>query len=128
MFRGQKGDQYTGSPEAGSAPDKRTGKSKKEAGSLPVLPPKIDRQKKSSKWSAAESSDLADLNSHTAKFEGVATVLGTEATRQQSVNYGCIVEDKTSHATLLRNQTATYQQSSTVESTFSHWKFSKCFR
>ena len=30
----------------------------------------------------------------------VATVLGTEATRQQSVNYGCIVEDKTSHAIL----------------------------
>ena len=54
MFRGQKGDQYTGSPEAGSAPDKRTGKSKKEAGSLPVLPPKIDRQKKPSKKSAAE--------------------------------------------------------------------------
>ena len=54
MFRGQKGDQYTGSPETGSAPDKRTGKSKKEAGSLPVLPPKIDRQKKPSKKSAAE--------------------------------------------------------------------------
>ena len=32
MFRGQKGDQYTGSPEAGSASDKRTGKSKKEVG------------------------------------------------------------------------------------------------
>ena len=54
MFRGQKGDQYTGSPEAGSASDKRTGKSKKEVGSLPVLPPKIDRQKKPSKKSAAE--------------------------------------------------------------------------
>ena len=74
MFRGQKGDQYTGSPEAGSAPDKRTGKSKKEAGSLPVLPPKIDRQKKSSKKSAAESSDLAtdlaDLNSDLADLWG----------------------------------------------------------
>ena len=54
MFRGQKGDQYTGSPEAGSASDKRTGKSKKEVGSLPVLPPKIDRQKKPSKKSAME--------------------------------------------------------------------------
>ena len=54
MFQGQKGDQYTGSPEAGSASDKRTGKSKREAGSLPVLPPKIDRQKKPSKNSAAE--------------------------------------------------------------------------
>ena len=54
MFRGQKGDQYTGSPEAGSASDKRTGKSKKEVGSLPVLPPKIDRQKKPSKKSATE--------------------------------------------------------------------------
>ena len=40
------------------------------------------------------------LASHTAKSESVATVLGTEATRQQSVNYGCIVEDKTSHAIL----------------------------
>jgi len=27
----------------------------------------------------------------------LVTMLATEATRQQSVNYGCIVEDKTSH-------------------------------
>ena len=40
------------------------------------------------------------LASHTAKSGAVATVLGTEATRQQSVNYGCIVEDKTSHSIL----------------------------
>ena len=48
---------FTGSPEAnpGSGQDKRSqSKSKKEAGSLPVLPPKIDRQKKPSKKSAAE--------------------------------------------------------------------------
>ena len=53
MFRGQNGDQLTGSPEA---KEERRGqsKSKKEAGSLPVLPPKIDRQKKPSKKSAAE--------------------------------------------------------------------------
>merc|ERR1740123_2477191 len=53
MFRGQNGDQFTGSPEA---KEERRGqsKSKKEAGSLPVLPPKIDRQKKPSKKSAAE--------------------------------------------------------------------------
>jgi mannose-1-phosphate guanylyltransferase len=30
--------------------------------------------------------------------DAVATVLGTEATRQQSVNYGCLVEDKETHA------------------------------
>ena len=30
----------------------------------------------------------------------MATVLGTEATRQQSVNYGCIVEDKSTNAIL----------------------------
>ena len=30
----------------------------------------------------------------------VATILGTEATRQQSVNYGCVVEDKTTHTVL----------------------------
>ena len=47
---------FSGSPEK---PDDRRGqssggKSKKEAGSLPVLPPKIDRQKKPSKKSAAE--------------------------------------------------------------------------
>ena len=51
---------FTGSPEAnsGATQDRRAqssgGKTKKEAGSLPVLPPKIDRQKKPSKKSAAE--------------------------------------------------------------------------
>ena len=30
----------------------------------------------------------------------VATILGTEATRQQSVNYGCVVEDKNTHTVL----------------------------
>jgi len=40
------------------------------------------------------------LSFHSTKEEAVATVLGTEATRQQSVNYGCIVEDKATHALL----------------------------
>jgi len=40
------------------------------------------------------------LSFHTSKESAVATVLGTEATRQQSVNYGCIVEDKSTHALL----------------------------
>ena len=30
----------------------------------------------------------------------MATILGTEATRQQSVNYGCVVEDKNTHTVL----------------------------
>lgn len=38
------------------------------------------------------------LKFHTSRSEAVATVLGTEATRQQSVNYGCVVEDKETHA------------------------------
>jgi len=40
------------------------------------------------------------LKFHLNKDNAVATILGTEATRQQSVNYGCIVEDKTNHAVL----------------------------
>ena len=40
------------------------------------------------------------LSQHRSKEKVVATILGTEATRQQSVNYGCIVEDKISHAVL----------------------------
>jgi len=38
------------------------------------------------------------LKFHTSRLEAVATLLGTEATRQQSVNYGCVVEDKETHA------------------------------
>lgn len=38
------------------------------------------------------------LKFHTSRNEAVATLLGTEATRQQSVNYGCVVEDKETHA------------------------------
>ena len=37
---------------------------------------------------------------HHSKDNAVATILGTEATRQQSVNFGCIVEDKSTHAVL----------------------------
>jgi len=37
---------------------------------------------------------------HHSKESAVATILGTEATRQQSVNYGCIVEDKDTHTVL----------------------------
>jgi len=37
---------------------------------------------------------------HSSREGAIATVLGTEATRQQSVNYGCLVEDKTTHALL----------------------------
>ena len=58
----QSNDRYA--PVAGdTGPDKRSqsqpanvngGKNKKEIGSLPVLPPKIDRQKKPAKKSAAE--------------------------------------------------------------------------
>eukprot|EP00092_Neocalanus_flemingeri_P006046 GFUD01006515.1.p1 GENE.GFUD01006515.1~~GFUD01006515.1.p1 ORF type:complete len:424 (-),score=88.15 GFUD01006515.1:85-1356(-) len=40
------------------------------------------------------------LNFHLSKNSAVGTILGTEATRQQSVNYGCIVEDKVTHAVL----------------------------
>jgi len=40
------------------------------------------------------------LSFHLSKDSAVATMLGTEATRQQSVNYGCIVEDKATHAVL----------------------------
>ena len=40
------------------------------------------------------------LTFHQSKEGAVATILGTEATRQQSVNYGCIVEDKSSHSVL----------------------------
>jgi len=40
------------------------------------------------------------LEFHAGKEGAVATILGTEATRQQSVNYGCVVEDKVSHAVL----------------------------
>jgi len=40
------------------------------------------------------------LEMHRSKDRAVATVLGTEATRQQSVNYGCIVEDKSTNAIL----------------------------
>ena len=34
------------------------------------------------------------LEFHSLQAGAVATVLGTEATRQQSLNYGCVVEDK----------------------------------
>jgi len=37
---------------------------------------------------------------HQGKENAMATILGTEATRQQSVNYGCIVEDKDTHSVL----------------------------
>jgi len=37
---------------------------------------------------------------HQSKEGAMATILGTEATRQQSVNYGCIVEDKDTHSVL----------------------------
>jgi len=40
------------------------------------------------------------LASHLSKENAVASIMGTEATRQQSVNYGCIVEDKVTHAVL----------------------------
>lgn len=40
------------------------------------------------------------LEFHSLKAGAVATVLGTEATRQQSLNYGCVVEDKDTHAVL----------------------------
>merc|ERR1719295_2357713 len=40
------------------------------------------------------------LEFHASKDQAVATILGTEATRQQSVNYGCVVEDKTTHTVL----------------------------
>ena len=40
------------------------------------------------------------LTFHQSKNNAVATILGTEATRQQSVNYGCIVEDKLTHEVL----------------------------
>ena len=37
---------------------------------------------------------------HLTWYLKVATILGTEATRQQSVNYGCVVEDKNTHTVL----------------------------
>jgi len=37
---------------------------------------------------------------HQSKEGAMSTILGTEATRQQSVNYGCIVEDKDTHSVL----------------------------
>ena len=37
------------------------------------------------------------LEFHQGKTECIATMMGTEATRQQSVNFGCIVEDRTTH-------------------------------
>jgi mannose-1-phosphate guanylyltransferase len=37
------------------------------------------------------------LEFHLSKPQGIATMMGTEATRQQSLNFGCIVEDKTTH-------------------------------
>jgi len=40
------------------------------------------------------------LEFHSSKDKAVATILGTEATRQQSVNYGCVVEDKNTHTVL----------------------------
>jgi len=40
------------------------------------------------------------LEFHASKDQAVATILGTEATRQQSVNYGCVVEDKNTHTVL----------------------------
>lgn len=40
------------------------------------------------------------LEFHSLQAGAVATVLGTEATRQQSLNYGCVVEDKDTHAVL----------------------------
>jgi len=40
------------------------------------------------------------LQFHNSHSEAVVTILGTEATRQQSVNYGCVVEDKETHAIL----------------------------
>lgn len=40
------------------------------------------------------------LEFHRSHNNAVATLMATEATRQQSLNYGCIVEDKTSHSIL----------------------------
>ena len=37
------------------------------------------------------------LEFHQGKVDCIATMMGTEATRQQSVNFGCIVEDKNTH-------------------------------
>ena len=68
MFRGQSNDRYAPVPNDTSPPDNKrsqsqppnviNGKNKKDAagpnGTVPVLPPKIDRQKKPSKKSAAE--------------------------------------------------------------------------
>lgn len=42
----------------------------------------------------------AMLDFHTGKSSCVATMMGTEATRQQSVNFGSIVEDKQTHSIL----------------------------
>merc|ERR1719445_2717233 len=49
----QSNDRYQAPVEAGNS-GTTSGKNKKDIGSLPVLPPKIDRQKKPSKKSAAE--------------------------------------------------------------------------
>merc|ERR1740137_360725 len=67
VFRGQSNDRYAPVPDDTSPPDNKrsqsqppnviNGKNKKEVGpngTVPVLPPKIDRQKKPSKKSAAE--------------------------------------------------------------------------
>lgn len=40
------------------------------------------------------------LEFHMAKNSNGFTILGTEATEAQSVNYGCIVEDKETHEVL----------------------------
>jgi len=40
------------------------------------------------------------LDFHNSKENCVATMMGTEATRQQSVQFGCIVEDKVTHSIL----------------------------
>ncbi|XP_023328485.1 mannose-1-phosphate guanyltransferase alpha [Eurytemora carolleeae] len=40
------------------------------------------------------------LEFHQGKVDCIATMMGTEATRQQSVNFGCIVEDKNTHSIL----------------------------
>eukprot|EP00088_Acartia_fossae_P040057 TRINITY_DN4169_c0_g1_i1.p1 TRINITY_DN4169_c0_g1~~TRINITY_DN4169_c0_g1_i1.p1 ORF type:complete len:426 (+),score=90.60 TRINITY_DN4169_c0_g1_i1:46-1323(+) len=40
------------------------------------------------------------LNFHRSHENAVATMMGTEATRQQSLNFGCIVEDKSTHSIL----------------------------
>jgi mannose-1-phosphate guanylyltransferase len=41
------------------------------------------------------------LEFHFSRPQGIATMMGTEATRQQSLNFGCIVEDKNTHRSVL---------------------------